>query len=133
MLSIAKIFAVDEASSLGTNGKTSFPDYPEENPSKLALQRWCDTWYEDLSTAGYSAVLRGEEPFALKKYAPRALLTVPSAEPGKSQIEAKNADIQASNDINLEEKTARLREIHNSIAHRLKRALRPRAASHSPA
>ena len=127
MLSIAETFAVDEASSLGTNGKTSFPDYPEENPSKLALQRWCDTWYEDLSTAGYSAVLRGEEPFALKKYAPRALLTVPADEPGKSHIEAKNADIQASNDINLEEKTARLREIHNSIAHRLKRALRPRA------
>ena len=66
---------------------------------------------------GYSAMLRGEEPFSLKKYAPRALITVPDEEPGKSQIEANNADIQASNDINLEEKTPRLCEIHNSIAH----------------
>ena len=120
------LFAVEE-SALGSHGKSSFPDFPGEKPSKLALERWCDTWYEDLSAIGYSAVLRGEDPFELKKLAPRPLLTVPANAAAAASVEAKNADITHSNDTNKKEYDARLREIKNRVAQKLKRALRPNA------
>ena len=100
------LFAVEE-SALGSHGKSSFPDFPGEKPSKLALERWCDTWYEDLSAIGYSAVLRGEDPFELKKLAPRPLLTVPANAAAAASVEAKNADITHSNDTNKKEYDAR--------------------------
>ena len=122
-------FALDDG-AVGISGKTSvsgFPDFPEEKPSKLALERWCDTWYEDLSTAGFSSVLRGEEPFELKKLAERELLPVPADPSAAASIAAKNEEIKHSNKINKSERECRLREIKNRIAQKIKRALRPKA------
>ena len=70
------IFAVEEQ-PVGISGKTSWPDHLDEKPSKVALQTWCNTWYEDLSSIGYSSLLCGEEPFELQKLKPRDLLAVP--------------------------------------------------------
>jgi len=120
------LFAVDEPVS-GSIGKTSFPDFPGEKPSKLALERWCDAWYEDLCGMGYSAVLRGEEPFELKKLAPRDLLPVPAEPAAAASVAAKNSEIEHSNAVNEAERVARLREIKNRIAQKLKRALRTNA------
>ena len=67
----------------------------------------------------------GEDPFELKKLAPRPLLTVPADAAAAASVEAKNADITHSNDTNKKEYDARLREIKNRVAQKLKRALRP--------
>ena len=53
------------------NGKTVYPDFPGEKPGKLELTRWVDKWGDGLRSSGYASLLRGEEPYDLKKLASR--------------------------------------------------------------
>ena len=122
------ILATDESTNLsGNNGKASWPEFPEENPTKIAAKKWIEAWRDDITTIGYSPLLRGEDHYELTKYAVRPTLAVPADEPGKSTIEAKNAEIVHTNNVNTEEKNHRLREMKNRLASRLRRSLRPRA------
>ena len=58
-------FAAEDGSGLREAGKTQFPVYPDEKPSKAQLRTWCDMWDEDITGQGYSTLVRGEEPFEL--------------------------------------------------------------------
>ena len=40
------------------SGKTSYPEFPSEKPTKATLTVWIDSWKEDLNAKGYSAILR---------------------------------------------------------------------------
>ena len=86
--------------------KTSFADYPDEKPNKVQLHSWVESWDDDLDASGYSALLRGEDPWALARLAQRDLLTVPRSadDSRKAAIEAENARIEHQNKINKEEK-----------------------------
>ena len=39
------------------HGKSSFPDYPDEKPTRPQLVKWLDKWEDSLVTAGYSILL----------------------------------------------------------------------------
>ena len=54
------IFVTDEDNNNTVAGKASFPEYPAENPTKSIAISWCDTWYDNLTEIGCSALLRGE-------------------------------------------------------------------------
>ena len=66
------------ASAETASDKTSFPDFPAENPSKHELKEWLDVFKDDLITAGFGPVLRGETPRECAKLVDRVPLTVPS-------------------------------------------------------
>ena len=70
------VFAADVDTA--KTDKTSFPDFPGENPPQAEMLKWLDAWHDDLVTSGFSAHLRGELPFELAKLKPRDLLPVPS-------------------------------------------------------
>ena len=118
--------ASDKMASLSVGG--SFPDFPGEHPTKAQLEPWIDTWTEDLNTSGYGAFTRGEVPFeVLKLKVMRPLLNVPADASAAAVINAKNADIEASNDAMKEEYESKLNELRNRLAGRLSRALRKNA------
>ena len=45
------------ASAEAASDKTSFPEFPAENPSKYQLKEWLDTYKDDLINIGYGPVL----------------------------------------------------------------------------
>ena len=104
------------------SGKTAFPEFPGEKPSKLEIKNWLDKWGDGLNASGYGALLRGEVPYDLKKLAARPLLTIPeSAEPArKLALETENEKIKFQNTINEEERESRLIELRNRLASNLK-------------
>ena len=55
------VFAADVDTA--KTDKTSFPDFPGENPPQAEMLKWLDAWHDDLVTSGFSAHLRGELPF----------------------------------------------------------------------
>jgi hypothetical protein len=122
------VLVADEASGGTTaSGKASFPEFPEEKPAKNKLVTWLDTWQEDLTAAGYSTLLRGEEPFELAKLRPRPLLPVPADAAAKIAVDNENARITYQNDTNKIEYDTRLIEMKNRLASKIQRALRPKA------
>ena len=48
------LFVADESATEST-AKTSFPDYPEENPGKATKIKFIETWEDALRAAGFSA------------------------------------------------------------------------------
>ena len=64
------------ADSETDNGKTVYPDFPGENPGKLELTRWVDKWGDGLRSSGYAPLIRGDEPYDIKKLASRPLLSL---------------------------------------------------------
>ena len=123
---VSEILVAIEDGGKPEGGKTSYPDYPGEHPSKTLLNEWVDSWSEDLGSGGYSAVLRGELPFEIAKLAPRPPLDIPrSADPArKLHIEAANDRIVETNAINKTESDARLKEIKVRIASKIIHAMR---------
>ena len=103
-----------------------FPIHPGERPTKAALRKWCNSWQDDLSGAGFGAMLRGQEPYEVQKLKARSLLTVPAdAEPAKkAALEAENERIQHTNDINKNEKDSRLLEIKTRLAALIDKSMR---------
>ena len=63
------VFAADVDTA--KTDKTSFPDFPGEDPPQADMLKWLDAWHNDLVTSGFSAHLRGELPFELAKLKPR--------------------------------------------------------------
>ena len=59
--------AAEAHSETDKKERITFPDFPGEEPSKRALQRWLDTWDDDLNSSGYAAIMRGELPFDVAK------------------------------------------------------------------
>ena len=119
-------FAADDSGTAVTTGKNVLPDYPDENPTKSALKAWLDAWRDELRATGYSSLLRGEEPYAMAKLAPRPLISVETGTIPDS-IRAENARIEHQNALNLIEKEGQLRELQNRLAGKLERSLRPKA------
>ena len=85
------VFAADVDTA--KTDKTSFPDFPGENPSQADMLKWLDAWHDDLVTSGFSAHLRGELPFELAKLKPRELLPVPSDATAAISVNIQNASI----------------------------------------
>ena len=50
------VFAADVDTA--KTDKTSFPDFPGENPPQAEMLKWLDAWHDDLVTSGFSAHLR---------------------------------------------------------------------------
>ena len=119
-----EIFAVTDGTT--EDGKKDLPAFPGEKPAKSQLLDWCDLWEDSLKSNGFSAQLRGNEPFEIKKLQERPRMTVPAdADAGrKAAIDSKNADIDHTNAINLEEKEARLLEIQSRLVGKLSKAMR---------
>ena len=83
------VFAADVDTA--KTDKTSFPDFPGENPPQADMLKWLDAWHDDLVTSGFSAHLRGELPFELAKLKPRELL--PDVE--EVEMEAGDEDLSS--------------------------------------
>ena len=47
------VFAADVDTA--KTDKTSFPDFPGENPPQADMLKWLDAWHDDLVTSGFSA------------------------------------------------------------------------------
>ena len=91
------VFAADVDTA--KTDKTSFPDFPGENPPQAEMLKWLDAWHDDLVTSGFSAHLRGELPFELAKLKPRDLLPVPSDATAAISVDIQNASIKHQNEI----------------------------------
>ena len=74
MSGLANVIASVETSS----DKTSFPDFPAENPERQELKEWLDVFKDDLVTVGFGPILRGESPRECVKLVDRTLLPVPA-------------------------------------------------------
>ena len=85
------IYVNDESGS-NEIGKSSFPAFPGEEPTKTEAIRWLDKWSDDLDAMGYGAIRRDEVPAHLTKLAPREF--IPNTEPATASITAENARIQ---------------------------------------
>ena len=122
-----QVMIADDAQA--DSGKASWPAFPGERPAKQKLIAWIDAWEDDLNTAGFSAILRGELPFECQKLKPRDLLLVPAdADSLRVALYAeKNAQITFENEIKKDECDARILECKNRLAAKLKKALRPTA------
>jgi hypothetical protein len=124
------VLVADEAGGTTANGKASFPEFPEEKPAKNKLVTWLDTWLDDLTAAGYSTLLRGEEPFELAKLRPRPLLPVPADAAARLAVENENARITYQNDTNKIEYDTRMIEMRNRLASKIvDRGARPAACA----
>ena len=121
------LFVVDEAATPGSGGKTSFPDFPGEAPTKLEIVTFIETWTDDLNSTGFSAPLRNQLPFELAKLKRRDLLTVPADPALAASVNAENARIAHQNELNKTELESRLHEIQNRLAAKLSRAMRSKA------
>ena len=129
----AEILSVSTADGMAEIGskeqRTKFPVFPDEKPSATQLKQWLDCWTDDLNASGYAALLRGEETFELKKLKPRPLISVDGItdEAKLALIAEKNANIKHQNDINKEEKDARVLELQTRLTSLLQRSLRDKA------
>ena len=118
------------------SGAKALHKYPGEKPTKFEKKTWVDDWTDYLNGNGFSSYLRKEEPFELKKFAPRNLITVPDDTSGGTDnallsrianIESKNADIAHTNSINKAEKEARVLEIQTRLYSKLSASMRDTA------
>ena len=127
MTTMNSIFAADEgAAPLAVTGsRTAWSDYPGEKPRKDDLGKWLDSWTDDITQSGCAPLLRGEDTYELKKLAPRKQLAIPSDAGLAENVKAKNAEIQHTNEVNAEEREARLREIKFRLGARLSKASQP--------
>ena len=122
--------------SMSEDGKTegqpkSFPDYPEENPSKAVLIRWLDQWEDDFNTSGYAAIMRGELPHDVARLTERELVEVPESTATdqasvsrRAAVESENARIEFTNKQNKAERIAKITELKNRVASKIKKAMR---------
>ena len=69
--------ATPNGSSENGDRTKSWPDYPGETPTKVQSKEWADQWEVDLKGQGYGSLLRGDEPFELKKLSARPLKSTP--------------------------------------------------------
>ena len=113
----------------GNSVKAQLPAYPGEKPTKSQMIEWRDAWTDNLKSNGFSAQLRGQEPFELMKLAERPRVKIPrDAEPARvATLESKNSDIDHTNSINKAEKDARLLEIQSRMVGKLSKAMRTTA------
>ena len=115
------------ASAETASDKTSFPDFPAENPSKHELKEWLDVFKDDLITAGFGPVLRGETPRECAKLVDRVPLTLPSEPAAAVVAAAENAKIDAFNKANQLERESVVREYHSRLGAKIAKALKPMA------
>ena len=113
----------------GNSVKAQLPAYPGEKPTKSQMLEWRDAWTDNLKSNGFSAQLRGQEPFEIMKLAERPRVKIPrDAEPARvATLESKNSDIDHTNFINMAEKDARLLEIQSRMVGKLSKAMRTTA------
>ena len=126
---VKDILVATEDSGKPEGGKTSYPDYPCENPSKTQKTEWIDTWDEDLQASGFSALLRGELPFEIAKLSERPAITIPEGtDPARAAVLATENDrIATANAVNKLEAESRTKEIRVRVAAKINRALRKTA------
>jgi hypothetical protein len=108
------------------NGKTAWPEYPGETPSKKSLITWVEAWTEDLNTSGFSALLRKELPYEVQRLADKPAIVIPDGadDPRKNAIHAENARIASANITNKAERESRLLEMRTRVYGKLSRAMR---------
>ena len=114
------IMAVDEVPVPSeTTAKSAFPVYPSEDPTKVDLQRFVETWFDDLNGIGYAPFWRDELPPEFAKLMPRDLLPIPrgTEETRKMALETENARISAQNLEKAAEKSSRLSEWQNRLSY----------------
>ena len=119
------VFAADVDTA--KTDKTSFPDFPGENPPQADMLKWLDAWHDDLVTSGFSAHLRGELPFELAKLKPRELLPVPPDATAAISVNIQNASITHQNEINATEIKERTIELDNRLARKIAKSMRKNA------
>ena len=86
----AFLFLLDDSKEDNKDGKTEWPEFPGEKPTKGQLIKWLETWTDLLGQAGYASVVRGELPPDLAKLAERDLVDV------SKMTEAQKAAMAAS-------------------------------------
>ena len=67
----AFLFLLDDSKEDNKDGKTEWPEFPGEKPTKGQLIKWLETWTDLLGQAGYASIVRGELPPDLAKLAER--------------------------------------------------------------
>ena len=115
------------ASAEAASDKTSFPEFPAENPSKYQLKEWLDTYKDDLINIGYGPVLRGESPRECAKLVDRAKLTLPTDPSAAVIAAAENAKIDAFNTANQIERDSIEREYRSRLGAKLAKSLKSKA------
>ena len=124
MLDVA--LSIDAAADNSVNSASSaFPEHPDANATKLQLVAWTSKFQNDLTNAGFGCMLRKEPPRETLKLVDRALLTVPSDQALRTQIEMKNEDIRHQNAINEAERISIVNEYKTRMAAKIDKSLRP--------
>ena len=95
----ALLFLLDNSKEDNKDGKTEWPEFPGEKPTKGQLIKWLETWTDLLGQAGYASIVRGELPPDLAKLAERDLVDV------SKMTEAQKAAIAANNGLMLKSST----------------------------
>ena len=125
--SIEMDFVLAADAEAAKTDKTSFPDFPGENPPQAEMLKWLDAWHDDLVTSGFSAHLRGELPFELAKLKPRELLPVPTDAAAAVSVTIQNSSITHTNEINATEIKERTIELDNRLARKIAKSMRKKA------
>mmetsp|Transcript_12798 Transcript_12798/g.19222 ORF Transcript_12798/g.19222 Transcript_12798/m.19222 type:complete len:354 (-) Transcript_12798:6-1067(-) len=87
-------FASDVVGAVPTSSpSSSTPDFPEEDPTKEALDKWIDAWDAYAATNGYAPMLQGRDPPSVIQFTERDLSHIPALPPdaGASAIAAREA------------------------------------------
>ena len=131
MQSVMAIDAEKTPESVSEGGKASYPEYPGEIPKKADLIKWLDSYGDSLITNGHGAMMRGQVPYTLARLAPRPLLTVPASTADNAAkvmaIVSENERIKHTNETNKTELHGRKLEYMNTVAAKLKIAMRTTA------
>ena len=123
------IFVADDSKEMDNKADVGFPAFPGEDPPKSELIEWLETWNDSLKNAGYSALLRGQDPYEVKNLIQRDLITVPEESDAakKAMIETKNEEIKHANMVNKELKDSKLLEMRVRVATKISKAMRASA------
>ncbi|KAL1511212.1 hypothetical protein AB1Y20_006026 [Prymnesium parvum] len=126
-------FASDVVGASPTSSPhSSTPDFPEEDPTREALDKWIDAWDAYAATNGYAPMLQGRDPPSVIQFTERDLTLIPALPPdaGASAIaarEALRAQVIHDNSIKSKQRADTLCDHRHRFALLLIVHLRPRA------
>ena len=115
--------SVSDNKTVKTTVDSAFPEYPDQNATKLQLVAWHMKFKSDLIASGFGSLLRNETPREALRLVDRPLLTVPADGVGKVTAEAENAKIVHQNEVNAAERFAILTEYKTRLASKLRNAM----------
>ena len=107
--------------------RTAFPDYPDQNASKLAFSQWYAKTRDDLIKAGFGCMIRNETPRDCLDLVDRQLLPVPTDAAAAVTVGMKNADITHQNTVNASKRRTIVNEYKTRMAAQLLQTMRKNA------